>query len=95
VCGYPIVRILWEDAVTSAEAGWTTKIDAMETATTRPPQMYSVGYVLHNCKEWISITDSVGGDEFGQVTKIPKKMIVDLTFLKEDSNDEIIGSYNL
>ena len=95
MCGYPIVRILWEDAVTSSEPGWTTKVDAMETATTMPPQMYSVGYVLHDCPDWISITDSVGGDEFGQVTKIPKKMIISMAFLKEISNDEMVSSYNL
>jgi hypothetical protein len=80
---YPIVKICWEDAITSAEAGWTTVADAMEVATTPLPQMLTVGYVLHDNESWISVTDSVGNDEFGQVTKIPKQLIISIATLKE------------
>ena len=76
-----MVHIVWTDAVTSAEAGWT------------------IGFVLHENTEWISLTDSVGGDEFGQITKIPKSMIVDLVHLmKEDRRYEecdILGDISM
>ena len=84
-----MIHIVWTDAVTSSEAGWTTKEEAMATATSSPPKMETIGFVLHENKEWISLTDSVGGDEFGQITKIPKSMIIDLKYLvKEDRRHE-------
>lgn len=86
---YAIVRLRWHDAVTSAEPGWTTKEDAFSTAETSPPIMNSVGYVMFENDEWIAITDSVGGDEFGQITKIPKTMIIEKYILVEKPNEEI------
>jgi hypothetical protein len=81
-----MIWIKWTDAVTSAEAGWTTKDDALATASSPLPIMYTIGYVLHHDDNHIAITDSVGDDEFGQVTKIPMSMILEYDYLrrKED-----------
>ena len=84
MCEYPIVKICWEDAITSTEASWTSASEAMEVATSALPIMWTVGYVLHNSEGWISLTDSVGEDEFGQVTKIPKQLILSITALEEN-----------
>jgi|19_taG_2_1085344.scaffolds.fasta_scaffold07289_7 hypothetical protein len=90
-----IVKIHWTDAVTSAEPGWTTKDEAMASAICEPPSMTSVGFVLHENNKWISISDSIGDDEFGQVTKIPKVMIMSLVDLTEDEKrDETINIFN-
>ncbi len=90
-----IVKIQWTDAVTSAEPGWTTKEDAMVSATTKPPEMTSVGFVLHENDKWISLSDSVGDDEFGQVTKIPKVIIISIVTLMEDErSDEKVNVFN-
>jgi len=91
---YPIVRIRWQDAVTSSEAGWTTKEDAFSTAESAPPHMSTVGYILYENDDWISLTDSIGGDEFGQVTKIPTSMIIEKHTLVEKPNETINRSYN-
>jgi hypothetical protein len=38
--------------------------------------MLTVGFVLHNDEEQISLTSTVGPDETAQVNKIPKRMVV-------------------
>ena len=83
MCEYPIVKVCWEDAITSTEASWTSASEAMEVATSALPIMWTVGYVLHDSEGWISLTDSVGEDEFGQVTKIPKKLILSIKVMEE------------
>ena len=70
------VLITWVDAVTSSEPGWTTKEEALVTASSPLPLMHTVGFVLYKDSEHIALTDSRGDDEFGQVTKIPIAMIV-------------------
>jgi hypothetical protein len=84
--------VIWTDAITSAEPGWTTKEDAMLLATAPLPIMNTIGYVLHDDADKIALTDSVGDDEFGQVTKIPKSMIVEYGYLRRETNEEIIDT---
>ncbi len=85
-----IAWIKWTDAITSAEPGWTSKEDAMATASSPLPIMYSVGYILHNDEGHIALTDSVGDEEFGQITKIPKSMILEFDYLKREQNEKTI-----
>jgi len=40
------------------------------------PMMLTVGFVLHNDDEQISLTSTIGPCETAQVNKIPKRMIV-------------------
>jgi len=84
--------VIWTDAITSAEAGWTTKEDAMLVALAPLPIMNTIGYVLHDDEDKIALTDSVGDDEFGQVTKIPKSMIIEYGYLRREMNEEIIDN---
>tara|TARA_R100000458_G_C8057126_1_gene101724 strand:- start:19 stop:318 length:300 start_codon:yes stop_codon:yes gene_type:complete len=93
---YSMVMVIWEDAITSAEPGWTTKEDALTLAEADLPCMTSIGFVLFENNDWISITDSVGEDEFGQVTKIPKSLCLSIVRLgdrkleeKDDEEDSI------
>ena len=79
-----MIWIKWTDAITSAEPGWTTAEAAMEQAIAPLPVMHTIGYVLHDDEDKIALTDSVGDDEFGQVTKIPKSMIVEYGYLRRD-----------
>ena len=82
--------IKWTDAITSSEAGWTSREDALMTASSALPIMYTIGYVLHNDESHIALTDSVGDDEFGQVTKIPKSMILEYDYLRKENDEETI-----
>jgi hypothetical protein len=85
-----IAWIKWTDAITSAEPGWTTREEALQAASSPLPIMYTVGYILHNDDSHIALTDSVGDDEFGQVTKIPKSMIVEYDYLRRENDEETI-----
>jgi len=75
----PDVRyILWKDAQSFGGPEWVDHTEAYEWAHRTPPTMKTVGFVLKETEEWISITDSVGPNECGGVTTIPKVMILSM-----------------
>jgi hypothetical protein len=76
-----IVQITWQDAETFGDTSWITLEEANEVASKAPPTMKSVGFVLYDDDSYIAITDSVGPNETGHVTKIPKSMISVITEL--------------
>ncbi len=82
-----IVQVLWTDAVTSNESGWTTKEEGESIAREEIPVMSTVGYVIFQGETWISLTDSVGDQEYGQITKIPKAMIIEMKELRYEENN--------
>jgi hypothetical protein len=82
-----IVQILWTDAVTSAEAGWTSKDEGDSIAREEIPIMSTVGYLIYEGAEWYSLTDSVGTNEYGQITKIPKSMVIRIKELTDDKEN--------
>lgn len=81
-----LVYILWVDAQTQGEGGWITGDDAEEFAKTPPPEMRTVGFLLHKTDEYVSVTDSIGDEETGNITTIPTVMIKNIIALskKED-----------
>ena len=75
----PDVRyIIWKDAQTSGGPDWVEHEEAYDWAHRQPPTMKTVGFVLKETDAWISITDSVGPNESGGVTTIPKGMILSM-----------------
>ena len=92
---YKIYQVLWEDAITSAEPGWTVLDEGIKDAETPPPVMNTVGFCLYEGDSYIALTDSLGSDECGQVTKIPKAMIKELNILKGERDEEIMGSFDI
>jgi hypothetical protein len=82
-----IVQITWTDAVTSAEAGWTAKEEGDSIAREEIPIMKTVGYLIYVGTDWYSLTDSVGMNEYGQITKIPKSMVIDIKELNYDEKN--------
>lgn len=71
-----LVKVLWIDAITIGGSGWTEKDEAKAQAKEPLPMMLTVGFVLHNDDEQISLTSTIGPHETAQVNKIPKRMIV-------------------
>lgn len=92
---FKTVLVDWVDAITSAEPGWVAYEDAIKEAETPPPLMKTIGFVLNDNEEYIALTDSVGDNEFGQVTKIPRSMIKKLIYLKGETDEEIIDSFDI
>tara|TARA_R110000824_G_scaffold96585_1_gene231183 strand:+ start:4769 stop:5071 length:303 start_codon:yes stop_codon:yes gene_type:complete len=81
-----IVQIVWTDAVTSAEAGWTSREEGDSIAREEIPMMSTVGYLIYEGTDWYSLTDSIGSNEYGQITKIPKSMVISIA--RMENNDE-------
>lgn len=73
-----LVKVTWVDAMTIGGAGWLEKDEAKANAKEPLPIMLTVGFVLHNDEEQISITSTIGPGETAQVNKIPKRMIVSI-----------------
>ena len=70
-----------------ARVSWVDLEDAREFAAGDPPVMRTVGYVLYYDPEpegWITMTDTIGGDECSSVHKIPSCMIRSLEMLPCD-----------
>ena len=65
----------WVDAETIGDSTWMDIEEAKERAKERPPHMRTVGFLLHVGKDFITLTDSLGSNETGHLTKIPLLMI--------------------
>jgi hypothetical protein len=80
-----LVRIDWVDASSHGGPGWVDFDDAIEFATSDPPVMRTVGWVLHEepaPNGWIAVVDTLGGDECSSVHKIPYSMIVNKEYFQ-------------
>lgn len=71
-----LFKVYWVDAMTVGGAEWLCKDEAKSSAKNPLPIMITVGFVLHNDEEQISLTSTVGPEETAQVNKIPKRMII-------------------
>ena len=72
------VIIEWRDAETLGDSNWQDQGEAQDFAETPPPLMKTMGFVLYECSEWIAVTDSIGPNQYGHVTKIPFHMILNV-----------------
>jgi len=80
-------QVSWVDASSHGGPGWVDLDDAREFAESEPPVMKTVGYVLYYDPEpcgWLTLTDTLGGDECSSVHKIPSCMIQHLEVLPCD-----------
>ena len=71
-----LVKVTWVDAMTVGGAEWLGKEEAKSSAKEPLPIMLTVGFVLHNDDEQISLTSTIGPGETAQVNKIPKRMVI-------------------
>ena len=71
-----LVKVLWVDAMTIGGAAWLGNEEAKSSAKEPLPMMLTVGFVLHNDEEQISLTSTIGPGETAQVNKIPKRMVI-------------------
>ena len=67
----------------TGDSGWQDLEEMKSRAENVPPVMRTVGFVLFETDSHISITESLGNDVCGHVTKVPTGMIRDLEVLRE------------
>ena len=82
-----LVEIWWHDAETCGGPGWVDRDDADEYIFSSLPIIKSIGFLCAITDTHYSITDNVGHDQIGGVTKIPIGMIQNVYYLERTNND--------
>ncbi len=76
-------KVTWVDAQTTGDSSWSDLEEMKEEALTSPPVIVTLGFVLHDCDTHVALTETIGPEECGHVTKIPKGMILETYPLTE------------
>ncbi len=72
---WPVVSVRWVDAEARGGPGWEDPEDMVEFALRPLAEVHTVGLLIHECEQFIALTDSRGPDQIGSVQKIPKAWI--------------------
>jgi len=79
---YPLVEVTWQDAEEFGEVGWNSIKTQLSYAKKPCPVMSSVGYLVYDGKEHISLLSTIGEKECSSLEKIPKSFIKDIKELR-------------
>ena len=80
---YKIVEVIWCDAEEKGEVGWNDKKEMIRYAKKPCPKMKSVGYLIYEGPEHISLLSSIGPEECSTIEKIPKSFMIKLSELQK------------
>lgn len=80
-----IVRIEWVDSV--AHFGWNQPVEIEDIINNPLSPKYSVGFLLHNDDDHISIAESIGTGNIHNIINIPKKAIIDMVIVSTQEID--------
>ncbi|MBC23378.1 MAG: hypothetical protein CMJ32_05610 [Phycisphaerae bacterium] len=72
---WEMVSIHWVDAESEGGPGWQDPEEMLEFARRPLPVMHTVGLLVYEDEDMVSVTDSKGPDDMGGVTKIPRVWI--------------------
>ena len=78
---YPIVEVIWTDAIEEGELGWNDPSETVAMAKSDCPIVHSVGYVIFESDSHISLIRSWHLDGLSSVEKIPKGFIREIRAL--------------
>jgi hypothetical protein len=78
---WPVVSVKWVDAEARGGPGWEDPEDMVEFALRPLATVQTVGLLIHECEQFIALTDSRGPDQVGAVQKIPKAWITAMAFM--------------
>jgi hypothetical protein len=76
---YVIVEVLWIDAVANAITEW---MDIEELQNVQPCETLSVGYLITDHPEWVTIIALMNDSTGGHAITIPRGMILAIRALK-------------
>jgi hypothetical protein len=77
-----LAECVWEDAEEIGEVGWNDLEELFELAEEPCPVMHTVGYIIYESNEHISMVSTIGPDECSRIEKIPRSFIKSLTYLE-------------
>jgi hypothetical protein len=72
------ILVEWRDAETRGGPEWVPLEDLYEYSTQPPPLMTTIGCLLYETEDFISVTDTLGPEETGAINIIPKGMIISI-----------------
>ena len=78
---YPIVEVVWIDAIEIGDIGWNELEEILEEARKPCPTMRSVGYCIHHCDTHISLISTVSTDECSRLDKIPVQFVQSIEYM--------------
>ena len=81
------VEVWWYDAETCGGPGWVDRDDADDYIYGDLPIIKSIGFLCAITDTHYAITDSVGHNQIGGVTKIPLGMVKEVYYLERTGND--------
>lgn len=84
---WPVVSIRWVDAEARGGPGWEDPEDMVEFALRPLAEVHTVGLLIHECDEFVALTDSRGPDQVGSVQKIPKAWINVIELMTPSESD--------
>ena len=79
---YPIVEVVWLDAEEHGEVGWNDTAKMLEYAKLPCSTMRSVGYLVYEGDDHISLIRTLNEDNCGTIEKIPKAFVQSLRKLR-------------
>ena len=83
---YDIVEVIWIDAEEHGEVGWNDIKEQLRYAKKPCPHMTTIGYLVYEGKDHISLLSTIGDKECSTLEKIPKGFIVSRTTLVRKVN---------
>ena len=83
---YDIVEVVWIDAEEHGDVGWNDLKEQLSHAKKPCPSMTTVGYLVYDGKDHISLLSTIGNKECSTLEKIPKGFIVSITTLVKKVN---------
>ena len=81
---YRVVQVEWLDAEENGDIGWNDLKKQLAYAKKPCPVMKTVGFLVYEGDEHISILSTIGTDECSSLEKIPKGFIKSITTLTPD-----------
>ena len=78
---YDIVEVLWIDAEENGDVGWNDLKEQLRYAKKPCPTMSTIGYLVYEGKDHISLLSTIGDKECSTLEKIPKGFIVSMNRL--------------
>tara|TARA_R100001082_G_C4252160_1_gene111899 strand:- start:29 stop:316 length:288 start_codon:yes stop_codon:yes gene_type:complete len=83
---YDIVEVVWIDAEEHGDVGWNDIKEQLRYAKLPCPPMSTVGYLVYDGEDHISLLSTIGQKECSTLEKIPKGFIVSITSLSKEVN---------
>ena len=78
---YDIVEVCWIDAEEYGEVGWNELKSQLAYAKKPCPTMRTVGYLVYEGEDHLSILSTIGDKESSTLEKIPRAFVNSLTVL--------------